>query len=174
MRLIRFRDQGTPGGVPTITREMEIQPGLVSQIGRPGSSRLPMSQDYQNDRIRETRLSSNLAFAAICELWGLSRSSGSILPNPRSISQTKAPLEKLSPRASRNQYSQSIPQATATTPCQHPTLSPSTSTTEPFPLHCRQPSRSAMGGPPPPQCSFFPHSDTRASSRSATKNKMLF
>ena len=52
-----------------------------------------MSQDYQNDRIRETRLSSNLVFAAICELWGLSRSSGSILPNPRSISQTKAPLE---------------------------------------------------------------------------------
>ena len=132
-----------------------------------------MSQDYQNDRIRETRLSSNLAFAAICELWGLSRSSGSILPNPRSISQTKAPLEKLSPRASRNQYSQSISQATATTPCQHPTLSPSTPTTEPFPLHCRQPSRSAMGGPPPPQCSFFPHSDTRASSCSATKNKML-
>ena len=33
MRLIRFPDQGTPGGVPTITREMEIQPGLVSQIG---------------------------------------------------------------------------------------------------------------------------------------------
>ena len=156
MRLIRFRDQGTPGGVPTITREMEIQPGLVSQIGRPGSSRLPMSQDYQNDRIRETRLSSNLAFAAICELWDLSRSSGSILPNPRSISQTKAPLEKLSPRASRNQYSQSISQATATTPCQHPTLSPSTSTTEPFPLHCRAAQPKCNGGAPSPAMQFLP------------------
>ena len=34
-----------------------------------------------------------------------------ILPNPRSINQTKALLDKLSPRASRNQYSQSISQA---------------------------------------------------------------
>ena len=115
-----------------------------------------------------TRLSSNLVFCSLyCELWDLSRSSGSRkpvshLPNPRSISQTKAPLEKLSPRASRNQYSQSIPQATANHPVQAPHLSP----TNPQP----QSHFHYIAGR---QCSFFPHSDTRASSCPAIKNKML-
>ena len=113
---------------------MEIQPGLIlrsAQTREPSSIACP---NYQNDRIREICPSLiKLAFAdcltcrAICELLGLSRSSercgtssvGSahsfttfILPNPRSINQTKALLDKLSPRASKNQYSQSISQAT--------------------------------------------------------------
>ena len=122
-----------------------------------GPSPTVRPSDYQMIGQRFLLLSHQFGFCRL--FWGLSSSlrafglsrarERSFSPNPRSINQTKALLDKLSPRASRNQYSQSISQATATTPCQHPTLSPSSSTTEPFPLHCRAARPKCNGGAPP-------------------------
>ena len=100
---------------------MEIQPTLVSN--RPSQAALArcMFSDYQNDRTLAKGLSHHIGFYKLFDLssslwaFGLSRAR-EILPNPKSINQAKATLVKLSPRASRNQYSQSIPQATVIGP----------------------------------------------------------
>ena len=140
-----------------------LKNGLQSR----GPSPTVRPSDYQMIGQRPKTYLINLAFADCFGLssslraFGLSRARerSSLSPNPRSVSQTKAPLDKLSSRASRR------PVVTVLSYRRKSSPQPPRAGTPPsplFPHHRAIFHYVANGGlvPPPLQCSVFLHSDT--------------